>query len=123
ACERFGDAVVVGIDARKGFVAVRGWQADTQLRAAQLLSNLADAGVARIIYTDIERDGTLTEPNYEAIAELTARAKMAVIASGGISSSEHLRRLSRLGVEGAIIGKALYAGVLDYQAAARELGQ
>jgi phosphoribosylformimino-5-aminoimidazole carboxamide ribotide isomerase len=123
ACERFGDAVVVGIDARKGFVAVRGWQADTHFRAAQLLSNLADAGVARIIYTDIERDGTLTEPNYKAIAELMASAKMAVTASGGISSSEHLRRLSRLGVEGAIIGKALYSGVLDYQVAARELGQ
>jgi len=67
-------------------------------------------GARRFIYTDIARDGTLTQPNFEGIAELTNRIKLPIIASGGVTSIDHLRRLSRLGVEGAIIGRALYTG-------------
>jgi phosphoribosylformimino-5-aminoimidazole carboxamide ribotide isomerase len=79
----------------------------------QLSSMMAGIGARRIIYTDVKRDGTLTEPNFEVTAELVRNLKIPVIASGGISSQEHIRKLARLGVEGAIIGKALYTGDID----------
>ena len=71
---------------------------------------MADAGVRRIIYTDIKSDGTLTEPDFEAIAEMVNRLELSVIAAGGISALDHLRKLKQVGVEGAILGKALYTG-------------
>ena len=74
---------------------------------------MAALGVRRFIYTDISRDGTLTEPNFGAIAELVAGTSVPIIASGGISSLSHLQRLSQLGVEGAIVGRALYTGEVD----------
>jgi phosphoribosylformimino-5-aminoimidazole carboxamide ribotide isomerase len=123
ACQRFGEAIIVGIDAREGYVAIRGWQTETRLKAMEFVGKLSGLGVRRVIFTDIDRDGTLTEPNYEAIDELTAKTGMSVIASGGVSSIAQLKRLARLRVEGAIIGKALYAGLLDFEEAVKELGQ
>lgn len=122
ACQRFGDAIIVGIDARRGNVAVRGWQVGTELRVIEFASKLSNLGVKRVVFTDIERDGTLTAPNYEAIDDLVTKTKMSVIASGGISSIAQIKQLSKLGVEGAIIGKALYAGQVDFKEALRELG-
>jgi phosphoribosylformimino-5-aminoimidazole carboxamide ribotide isomerase len=110
ACLAFGDAIVLGVDARDGFVAVRGWQDKTSALAADLIQQMEALGARRFIYTDIARDGTLTEPNFQAIAELMAKARSPIIASGGVTSIDHLRRLSQLGVEGAIIGRALYTG-------------
>jgi phosphoribosylformimino-5-aminoimidazole carboxamide ribotide isomerase len=110
ACLAFGDAIVLGVDARDGFVAVRGWQDKTAVSAADLIKQMEALGARRFIYTDIARDGTLTEPNFQAIAGLMAKTRSPIIASGGVTSIDHLRRLSQLGVEGAIIGRALYTG-------------
>jgi phosphoribosylformimino-5-aminoimidazole carboxamide ribotide isomerase len=110
ACLAFGEAIVLGVDARDGFVAVRGWQDKTSVPAADLIRQMEALGAKRFIYTDIARDGTLTEPNFQAISELMTKAKSPIIASGGVTSIDHLRKLSQLGVEGAIIGRALYTG-------------
>jgi len=120
ACQVFGEAIVLGVDARDGFVAVRGWKDKTTVLAADMIEQMEALGARRFIYTDVARDGTLTEPNFQAISELMTRARSPIIASGGVTSVDHLVRLSQLGVEGAIIGRALYTGdiVLDRALAA-----
>ena len=110
ACHRFGEAIIIGIDAREGYVATRGWQKKTDITAFELVQQMAALGVRRFIYTDILRDGTLTQPNFKAIAELISKTELPIIASGGVTSIRHLKRLFQLGVEGAIIGRALYTG-------------
>jgi phosphoribosylformimino-5-aminoimidazole carboxamide ribotide isomerase len=110
ACQVFGEAIVLGIDARDGFVAVRGWKDKTSVLAVDMIEQMEALGARRFIYTDVARDGTLTEPNFQAISELMTKAKSPIIASGGVTSVDHLVRLSQLGVEGAIIGRALYTG-------------
>lgn len=116
-CGKFGEAIVVGIDARDGHVAIHGWQKGTGVSALELCRRMADMGVRRLIYTDIKRDGTLTGPDFKAIAELVGSLDLPVIAAGGISTLGHLRKLGGLGVEGAIVGKALYTGDIDLREA------
>jgi phosphoribosylformimino-5-aminoimidazole carboxamide ribotide isomerase len=111
--QRFGEAIVVGIDARDSFVTTHGWQKISTVTALELSRMMAGIGAKRIIYTDVKRDGTLTEPNYEATAELAKNLAIPIIASGGISSIDHIRKLAKIGVEGAIIGRALYTGDID----------
>ncbi|HEX77648.1 MAG TPA: 1-(5-phosphoribosyl)-5-[(5-phosphoribosylamino)methylideneamino]imidazole-4-carboxamide isomerase [Dehalococcoidia bacterium] len=113
ACSRFGEAVVIGVDARDGLVAVRGWTERSTITAAELVAKIAALGARRFIYTDIARDGTLTEPDFPAIEMLIKMTKLPIIASGGITKIEHLHRLAQLGAEGAIVGRALYTGDLD----------
>ena len=110
ACQRFGDQIIVSIDAKDRMVATRGWLQKSTVTASELASKMIELGVMRFIYTDISRDGTLTSPNFEAIAELLSQVNVPVIAAGGISSVQHLTRLAELGVEGAIVGKAIYTG-------------
>jgi len=118
ACRRFGtEAVIVGVDAREGVVAIRGWRESSFITAPDLIHRMTALGVGRFIYTDISRDGTLSEPNFQAIEELIKDCDATLVASGGISSIEHLERLAFLGVEGAIIGKALYTGDIDLREA------
>ncbi len=118
ACQRFGpEALIVGVDARDGLVATRGWRESSDVTAIDLVHQMAALGIRRFVYTDISRDGTMTEPNFQAIEELIKSADAAVIASGGVSSIEHLRRLAGLGVEGTIVGKALYEGAIDLREA------
>jgi len=117
ACRRFGNLIIVGIDARDGYVATRGWKEGTTVTAIELAWRMTHVGVGRFIYTDIARDGTLTEPNFDAIAELVKQVEVPVIAAGGISSIEHLERLSQIEVEGAIVGRALYTGNIDLKRA------
>jgi phosphoribosylformimino-5-aminoimidazole carboxamide ribotide isomerase len=112
-CQRFGEAIAISLDARDGKIAIHGWQKNTVFEVLSLSREMVDAGVRRFIYTDIKRDGTLTEPNFDMINRLLAEANVPVIVAGGISKLEHLRRLKALGVEGAIIGKALYTGDID----------
>jgi phosphoribosylformimino-5-aminoimidazole carboxamide ribotide isomerase len=112
-CQQFGDAIVVSLDARDGKIAIHGWQKDTVVEVLQLSREMINVGVRRFIYTDIKRDGTLTEPNFDMINRLLAKVSVPVIAAGGISKLEHLNRLKELGVEGAIIGKSLYTGDID----------
>ncbi len=113
AVDRFGaDAIVLGVDARNGRVAVRGWTEESGISAHDVIERAKKSGVQRVIYTDIERDGTLTSPNYGAISEVVALG-VRVIASGGVSSTLDLKRLASIpGVEGAIVGKALYEGAV-----------
>ena len=110
ACHRFGEAIVVGVDARDGYVATHGWKRKTRFTAIKLIQRMTLLGAKRFICTDISRDGTLSQPNFEVIAELISTTKLPIIASGGIASISHLVRLKQLGAEGAIIGRALYTG-------------
>jgi phosphoribosylformimino-5-aminoimidazole carboxamide ribotide isomerase len=119
----FGERLILGIDAKDGFVAVKGWLETTALTAVELALALKPVGAARIIYTDISRDGMLTGPNVEATARLAAETGMAVIASGGMSTLDDLRHLAQHpGIEGAIIGRALYTGAIDLAEAVRDFG-
>jgi phosphoribosylformimino-5-aminoimidazole carboxamide ribotide isomerase len=116
-CLEYGmDAVAISLDTRDGMVAVRGWQATTPVTAVGLIGEMASMGIRNFIFTDISRDGTLTEPNWEKIILIVNQARtlaVEVIASGGISSVDHLRELANIGVHGAIIGKALYVGTFS----------
>jgi phosphoribosylformimino-5-aminoimidazole carboxamide ribotide isomerase len=116
-CQKYGEAIVVGIDARDGCVATHGWKKGTEVAALALGQRIAATGVRRLIYTDIKRDGTLTEPGFEAIAEMIESVNLSIIAAGGISALSHLRKLKELGVEGAIVGKALYTGDINLKEA------
>lgn len=109
-CHRFGEAIIVSLDARDGYIATHGWLKLSQITALELGTKLKEVGVRRLIYTDVKRDGTLTEPNFEAIAELVQKVSLPVIAAGGVSSLAHLKKIRKLGVEGVIIGRALYTG-------------
>ena len=106
------DRVVVAVDARDGRVAIKGWTEQSLISAGELAQRMFLLGVTRLLYTDISRDGTLTEPNFEANAALVRDTGMAVLASGGITSLEHIRQLGSTGVEGVILGRALYDGVI-----------
>jgi phosphoribosylformimino-5-aminoimidazole carboxamide ribotide isomerase len=117
AVARFGAQIIVGIDARDGRVATSGWTELADVQASELAQHMAAVGVARIIYTDIARDGTLTEPNYAATAALVRPGGPAIIASGGIAQTDHLLRLAACGVEGAIVGRALYTNAIALPAA------
>lgn len=117
ACRKYRESLVLGIDAREGKVTTWGWMKDSNLSALELAEDMIGLGVRRIIYTDIMRDGTLTEPNFSAVSELAGKVRVPVIAAGGISTLEHLRILSKIGVEGAIIGKALYTGDINLKKA------
>lgn len=110
--ERFGDSIIVGVDARDGYVATSGWTEVAQVKATDLIDQMSHLGVRRIIYTDITRDGTLTEPNYTATAALLHPNGPEIIASGGVAHLSHVLKLARLGVHGVIIGKALYTGAI-----------
>ncbi len=117
ACHRFSESIIVSIDTKEGFVAIHGWQQETMLTGVEFAQSVVPLGVRRFIYTDISRDGTLTEPNFTAINELIDTLRLPVIAAGGISSINHLKVLKKLGVEGAIVGKALYAGDINLKEA------
>jgi phosphoribosylformimino-5-aminoimidazole carboxamide ribotide isomerase len=110
AALEFGEAIVVSIDARDGMVQTDGWLEASSVRAVDLAREMAAAGVARLMFTDIGRDGMLTEPNYAAYEELLRAVSCPVVASGGVSKVEHLVKLAQLGCEGSIVGKALYEG-------------
>jgi phosphoribosylformimino-5-aminoimidazole carboxamide ribotide isomerase len=121
ACRRFGNRIIVSIDARDGYVATHGWQESTTVTAIELVEMMASFGVERFIYTDISRDGTLTEPNYDSVHELLGKTSLPIIIAGGISSLEHLKALAKLGVEGAIVGRALYTGDIDLKDALADI--
>jgi phosphoribosylformimino-5-aminoimidazole carboxamide ribotide isomerase len=111
AMERFGERIVVGIDARDGRVATHGWNQVESLQAVAFAQKLARSGLQRVVYTDISKDGMLVGPNLEATNRLAVDSQLKVIASGGVASLDDLRALRGLetiGVEGAIVGKALY---------------
>jgi len=117
ACRKFSESIIVGVDAREGYIAIHGWRQETGLKAIEFTQSMVQLGVKRFIYTDISRDGTLTEPNFATIFELVTTIGLPIIAAGGISSLTHLKILKQLGVEGAIVGKALYTGDINLKKA------
>lgn len=120
ACRLFPGRIVVGIDAKEGLVAIRGWADVTEKRATELAKEMEGFGVAAIIYTDIARDGMMQGPNIEATKALAESISIPVIASGGVSSLADIRNLLAIeasGVSGVITGKAIYTGALDLRAA------
>ena len=116
------EQVVVTVDARDGKVALNGWTETSQVEAEQLIRDMRGVGVSRYLYTDISRDGTLTGPNFDALDGLTTIPDVKIIAAGGISSVEHLLRLSEIGVESAVVGTAIYTGDIDLGQAVTALG-
>lgn len=118
----FGFRICVGIDAKNGKVLTRGWEKEEELSATDLAKRVADAGVDRIVYTDVTRDGTLTGVNVEQTCNIANESGLRVTASGGVSSLEDIKRLkdvSNCGVDSVIIGKALYEGRFTLQEALR----
>ncbi len=116
------ERVVVTVDARGGRVALNGWTETSEVEAEALIKEMRGVGVSRYLYTDISRDGTLTEPNFDALDGLTAISDVKIIAAGGISSLDHLVRLSEIGVESAVVGTAIYTGDIDLGQALMALG-
>ncbi len=123
ACKEFPRRILLGLDARDGKLAVRGWTAVSETKAIDLLKELSGYELGAVIYTDIARDGMLDGPNVPALREVVERSSFPVIASGGITRVEDLKAIRSLGprIEGAIVGKALYDGKLDYASAVKAL--
>ncbi|MCD7993707.1 MAG: 1-(5-phosphoribosyl)-5-[(5-phosphoribosylamino)methylideneamino]imidazole-4-carboxamide isomerase, partial [Clostridia bacterium] len=116
----FGEeAIVAGVDAKDGMVAVEGWEKVSSLTARDLCLTMKEYGVRHIVYTDISRDGILSGPNVEATRKLTEETGLDIIASGGVSCMEDLKCLHEAGIRGAIIGKALYENRIDLAEAVR----
>ena len=116
----FGEeAIVAGVDAKDGMVAVEGWEKVSSLTASDLCLTMKEYGVRHIVYTDISRDGMLSGPNVEATRKLTEETGLDIIASGGVSCMEDLKCLHEAGIRGAIIGKTLYENRIDLAEAVR----
>lgn len=124
-CNEFPGQIIVGIDARNGKVATKGWLETSEVEAVELAERMAKLGAAAIIYTDIHRDGTMQGPNLDALRELAEKITIPVIASGGVSSVTDLLSLLSLesiGVTGAIVGRAIYTGDVVLKEAIRAVG-
>lgn len=120
ACKKYPGHIAVGIDAKNGDVAIEGWGKGSGVAATELAKKMAAYGVETIIYTDISRDGMLSGVNVEATAALARACGVPIIASGGVASLEDIRRVKAVesdGVQGCIIGKAIYTGAVDLKAA------
>ena len=123
ACKEFPQRILLGLDARDGNVAVKGWTAVSEKKAIDLLKELSGYAIGAVVYTDILRDGMLSGPNLPALKEVVEYSSFPVVASGGITRVEDLQAVQALGprIEGAIVGKALYDGKLDYRIAVAAL--
>jgi phosphoribosylformimino-5-aminoimidazole carboxamide ribotide isomerase len=115
ACRRYAGKLALGIDARDGLVATDGWRETSRVSAVDFARQFADQPLAAVIYTDIARDGMMSGPNFEAMAEMNAAVDVPVVASGGVTTVDDVRRLAGLGLHGCIIGRTLYEGTLRLQ--------
>ncbi len=121
AVDKYGQKIVIGIDAKDGMVAIEGWEKTSDFTAVEFAKKMVSIGVQTIVYTDIATDGTLAGPNVNAMAEMTKAVDADIIASGGIGSLEHIKSLVPTGVEGVIVGKALYTGKVNLTEAVKEV--
>ena len=117
AAAKFGEKIAVGADVRDGFIAIKGWLEKSELSLAAFLEKMQSIGIKTVICTDISRDGAMQGTNLELYARLNACYDMQIVASGGVSSLEDLRKLKEIGLFGAIIGKAYYTGAIDLREA------
>jgi phosphoribosylformimino-5-aminoimidazole carboxamide ribotide isomerase len=117
AIERAPSQLIVSVDARDGRVSLQGWTEGTDLNATVFIEDLEQLGVQRIVYTDISRDGVAGSPNFDMYERVASKTSLAVVAAGGVSRVEDVRRLAECGVEAAIIGRALYTGDVDLREA------
>jgi len=117
AVRRYGEKIAVGIDCKDGYACGRGWLSVSKITLTDLARQMEDIGVQTVIVTDISKDGTLNGPNVEMLAKLKMAVNMNIIASGGIRDIENIKSLRKLGIYGAITGKAVYAGTLDLKEA------
>jgi phosphoribosylformimino-5-aminoimidazole carboxamide ribotide isomerase len=113
--EDYQDRIVVSIDAIKGLIATDGWEAVSGIKAIDYIKELESFGLRRIVYTDIEKDGMLSGPNFQMYTDLQKTVSLEIIASGGITTIDDIKKLKEMGLYGAIIGKALYNGDLDLE--------
>ncbi len=121
AVAKYGDKIVIGIDAKDGMVAVEGWEKTSDFTAVEFAKKMVSLGVKTIVYTDIATDGTLAGPNVEAMREMADAVDADIIASGGIGSLEDILSLKGTGVEGVIVGKALYTNRVDLKEAVEKV--
>ena len=123
--EHGAERIVVGLDANEGKVAVAGWRETTDMDATDLMSTMVAVGVQRFVFTDIARDGTLTEPNFASVGKMIEHARtlggVHIVASGGIGAIDHLRQLAELGAESTIVGSAIYRGTVNLREAIVEI--
>jgi len=116
ACDKFKNQIALGLDAKNGFIAISGWKEETKLHALDFLSVVNDCGLSRLIYTDINRDGTKTRPNLDETLKVAEISKAPVIVSGGVSSIKDIEDIKKVldkNIEGVIVGKAIYDGDID----------
>ena len=122
-CRKHGSQrVVVSVDAKDGLVALQGWKETSAMTVLELANQMSQIGVVRLLYTDIARDGALTGPDLETNARLAKETGLAVLASGGVASVEHIKELLPTGVEGVIVGRALYTGAVSLAEAVAAVG-
>jgi len=124
ACKEFKNKIALGLDARKGNLSVSGWKEDLNIKTLDFLKDVKDYGVSRLIYTDIDRDGTKESPNFEETIKVAAASSCPVIISGGVSSINDIKKakdLSNKNIEGIIVGKAIYDGDIKLEDLAKEL--
>lgn len=117
AIKTYGDKIAVGVDLKDGFVAIKGWTEKSNIDGFEFCKKMQDLGVETIISTDISKDGAMQGANHSLYKELSAKLSINIIASGGVSSIDDVQKLSKLGVYGAIIGKAYYTGAIDLKEA------
>lgn len=122
ALEHYGDRVAVGIDCLNGRVRTAGWERDSGLSGLELARQMEERGVKTIIFTDIATDGMLSGPSFDQLAALQKAVRCDIVASGGVATLDDVKRLRDMGLYGAIIGKAYYAGTIDLAEAVREGG-
>jgi phosphoribosylformimino-5-aminoimidazole carboxamide ribotide isomerase len=113
AVKRFGDKIVVGVDIKDGYVAIKGWTETSQITCFDFCRKLEDMGVKTVVCTDIAKDGMMSGTNLELYREMSEKFALNIIASGGVSSLEDVRALSNMNIFGAILGKALYTGAVE----------
>ena len=116
ACDKFKDQIALGLDAKNGFIAISGWKEETKLKALDFVSSVNNYDLSRIIYTDINRDGTKTSPNLDETIKVAEISKAPVIVSGGVSTIkdiENIKKIKNKNIEGVVIGKAIYDGDID----------
>ena len=122
ACKRFPNKIALGLDAKDGYLAVSGWKENSNRLTTDFLQEINDYGVSRLIYTDINRDGTKQSPNFEETSKIAEISNCPVIISGGVSSMDDIRKAKSLkNIEGIIVGKAIYDGDIKLEELAKEI--